>query len=35
MVAEKEKRKEERNQIQFNNDIDLFANIYYNNHSYT
>lgn len=35
MVAEKEKRKEERSQNRFNNDIDLYANIYYNNHSYT
>ena len=35
IVAEKEKRKEERNQNQFNKDIDLFANTYYNNHSYT
>ena len=35
MVAEKEKRKEERNQNQFDKDIGLFANTYYNNHSYT
>ena len=30
MVAEKEKRKEERKQEQFNKDIDLFANLYFN-----
>ena len=29
-VAEKEKRKEERKQEQFNKDIDLFANLYFN-----
>ena len=34
MVAEKEKRKEERKQEQFNRDIDLFANLYFNqNHT--
>ena len=35
IVAEKQERKEKRSQNRFNNDIDLFANIYYNNHSYT
>ena len=35
IVAEKEKRKEKRSQIQFNNDIDLYTNIYYNNHFHT
>ena len=35
IVAEKEKRKEKRNQIQFNNDIDSYADIYYNNHFHT
>ena len=35
MVAEKLKRIEEKNQNQFDKDIDLFANTYYNNHSYT
>ena len=30
MVAEKEKRKEERKQEQFNKDIALFANLYFN-----
>ena len=35
IVAKKEERKEKRNQNQLNKDIDLFANIYYNNHSYT
>ena len=34
-VAEKLKKKEEKSQNQFNKDIDLFANIYYNDHSYT
>ena len=29
-VAEKEKRKEEKKQEQFNKDIDLFANLYFN-----
>ena len=35
MVAEKGRKKEERKQEQFNKDIDTFANLYYNNHSYT
>ena len=35
MVTEKQKRKETRCENQFNNDIDLYANIYYKNHSYT
>ena len=30
MVAEKERRKEERIEKQLNNDIDLFANLYFN-----
>jgi glycyl-tRNA synthetase (class II) len=29
-VAEKLKKKEEKNQNQFNKDIDLFANLYFN-----
>ena len=35
MVAEKLKKKEKENENRFNNDIDLFTNLYYNNHSYT
>ena len=35
IVAEKEERKKKRSQIQFNNDIDLYADIYYNNHFHT
>ena len=34
-VAEKLKKKEEKNQNRFNKDIDSYAKIYYNNHSYT
>ena len=34
-VAEKQRKKEIRSENQFSNDIDLYANIYYNNHSYT
>lgn len=34
IIAEKQKKNEIRSENQFNNDIDLFANIYYNNHSY-
>ena len=37
-IASEEKavvKSEERNQNQFDKDIDLFANTYYNNHSYT
>ena len=30
MAAEKERRKEERKQEQFNKDIDLYANLYFN-----
>ena len=35
MVAEKLKKKEKENENRFNNDIDLFSNLYYKNHSYT
>jgi hypothetical protein len=35
IVAEKLKKKEKENENRFNNDIDLFTNLYYNNHSYT
>ena len=35
MVAEKLKKKEKKNENQFNNDIDLFSSLYYNNHFYT
>ena len=37
-IASEEKavvKSEERNQNQFDKDIGLFANTYYNNHSYT
>ena len=30
IVAEKERRKEERNEKRLNNNIDLFANLYFN-----
>ena len=35
IVTGKLKKKEKKNENRFNNDIDLFANLYYNNHSYT
>ena len=34
-IAEKLKEKEEKSQIRFNNDIGLYADIYYNNHFHT
>ena len=35
IVAEKLKKKEKENENRFNNDIDSFTNLHYNNHSYT